>query len=377
MGRKAPDALPGLAATLALALSLCSCTAKPPVEVFSNLPVVAAGLTTTCTVDPTRQLVCFGAAVGDGAGTFTAHTSPYIPTGLGRVKAVTLSAASNTVCVIKADAGSTVTCWGYQGVGATFIGLPKVPVDVPGVQGAVAISAGGMRVCAALADGGVTCWRFDDQRDSAVDVAPLAGLSGITALSMGDGHACGIRTDQSVLCWGQNQHGELGTGVIAPTADPQPPTVVPGLKALSVSAGQWHSCAVITDGTVRCWGWNLEGEIGAPKQPIPESFATPQPVPGVADAKAVSAGSSFTCTVLANRTVQCWGRNAKGQLGNGTLTRSHIPTAVQGLQSAVFVSAGNEHACASGLGLLTKCWGRNDYGQLGDGTTTDSKVPVP
>jgi alpha-tubulin suppressor-like RCC1 family protein len=356
----------------------CGNPPKIPTSVLSNLPVVAAGLGTTCILDPTGKVVCFGMSVGDTS--FSAHLAPFTLTSLGTIKSVALSSGTNTGCVVKADAMLSVVCWGYQGIDlGTSTQLPPTAFPVPGVQGAVAVSAGKMAACAILGDGRVECWNFNDQSNTAINVAIQPGLAGIAQISVGNEHACAIQTDHSVLCWGKNERGQLGNGQIAPSTVPTfPPTVVPGLKAVSVSAGAFHTCAVLVDGSVQCWGFNSDGELGMVVQPSNQVFPSPQPVAGLSNALAVSVGDYFSCVALSDRTAKCWGINDKGQLGTGsTAPRSATPSTVQGLQRIVFISAGSQHACGSGFGVTIECWGADGSGQLTDGMTNDSNTPKP
>jgi alpha-tubulin suppressor-like RCC1 family protein len=367
--------LPAMLAAVALFCGACATPTRS--DVASNLPVVGAGDSTTCVVDPTKSLVCYGASVGDSASTFKVHLDAFtVP--VGKVQSVSLSASSNVGCAIKADPESTVVCWGYQGVSnSSHVGLAKNPVVVPGVAGATSVSANGLRACAALVSGTVTCWSFDDQSDTPINIAPLTGIDSVATVTLGDHHGCALRKDGSVWCWGQNTHGELGNGTIAPSPTEFPPAPVAGLTATSVSAGSAHTCAV-QDGTVKCWGLNREGEIGIPASPSPQSFPSPQLVANFSGVRAVSAGNSFNCAVMLDATVQCWGADEIGQLGIGsTMPQKSTPSPIPGLKKMYFASAGNRHACASGLGLAVKCWGVNDFGQLTNASTAPSSSPVP
>ena len=106
--------------------------------------------------------------------------------------------------------------------------------------------------------------------------------------------------------------------------------------------------------------------------------SVPVTVSGLTGATAISAGDAHTCAVLSAGTVQCWGYNYDGELGNGTNTDSTVPVSVTGLAGATAIAAGYYHTCALLSGGTVKCWGRNVEGQLGDRTNTnaDSNVPV-
>jgi alpha-tubulin suppressor-like RCC1 family protein len=143
----------------------------------------------------------------------------------------------------------------------------------------------------------------------------------------------------------------------------------------SLAVGHSFACAVRGDGTVWCWGMNLDGQLGArlPDRSVPVAV----PVVGVGDAVAVSAAPGRTCVLRAGGTVSCWGDNDYGQLGDGAPgTSSSVPVSPSGLGPAIAVSTGDYHTCAVLVDGNVACWGQNIEGTLGDGTTTDSLVPV-
>jgi len=150
---------------------------------------------------------------------------------------------------------------------------------------------------------------------------------------------------------------------------------VSGLSnAIAVSAGSEHTCAVLSDGTVECGGDNCTGDLGNGGTELDSS--TPVLVSGVSNAIAVSAGSEHTCAVVSGGTVECWGDNTYGELGNGTDANSSTPVLVSGLSNAIAVSAGYSHSCADLSGGSVECWGYNGSGELGNGTDTNSLTPV-
>ena len=108
-------------------------------------------------------------------------------------------------------------------------------------------------------------------------------------------------------------------------------------SATSISAGGNHTCAIVAGGTVDCWGSNSSGELGDGST---TDRIAPVPVSGLTGAVAVSAGFSHTCALLSGGTVTCWGRNSEGQLGDGSATSSSTPVAVVGLTGVSAISAG-------------------------------------
>ena len=195
-----------------------------------------------------------------------------------------------------------------------------------------------------------------------------------SSVSAGGHHTCALLSNGTVQCWGVNLSGQLGNGT---TTFSSTPVAVSGITtATAVSAGNDHTCAVLSNGTVQCWGDNLSGQLG--NGGAPAFSSTPVAVSGITTATAVAAGDSHhTCARLENGTVQCWGDNFSGQLGNGTRTFSSTPVAVSGITTATAVSAGVFHTCASLENGTVQCWGYNAFGRLGNGTTTSSSTPVP
>src|SRR6266540_1013484 len=181
------------------------------------------------------------------------------------------------------------------------------------------------------------------------------GVDIATAGAAGDYHTCALLQNGAARCWGLNSTGQLGDGS---TTNSATPVAVSGITtATVVSSGYFHTCAVLQDGTVRCWGDNTYGQLGDGTTIIPPAVrggpstahsATPVTVSGISTAVTVSAADGFhTCAVLQDGTVRCWGDNSTGQLGNGSTTNSATPVTVSGISTAVAVSIGVIHTCAS------------------------------
>jgi alpha-tubulin suppressor-like RCC1 family protein len=152
---------------------------------------------------------------------------------------------------------------------------------------------------------------------------------------------------------------------------------VSGLSGVvAISAGGSHSCALLSDATVRCWGRNVEGQLGS-ESIVSAYFAIPVAVTGLTGVSAVDAGGYHTCALISGGAVRCWGNNMEGELGNGLMSNSTLATTVNGLTGDVLViAAGTTHTCALLSAGSVTCWGQNLAGQLGNGSTTSSLVPV-
>lgn len=142
---------------------------------------------------------------------------------------------------------------------------------------------------------------------------------------------------------------------------------------VDLSSGRWHSCVVLRDRSVRCWGWNYDGQLGDGTR---SGHNAPIVVTEVRDAVEVRAGWDFSCARTSSGAVQCWGENDYGQLGNGDRHTSASPVAVLGIRDARQITVGETHACALRAGGAVSCWGENEFGELGDGTTTLRTRPV-
>ncbi|MBU1243722.1 DUF4215 domain-containing protein [Myxococcota bacterium] len=198
---------------------------------------------------------------------------------------------------------------------------------------------------------------------------------GVRQLVAGEAHTCALLTDDTLWCWGWNLYGQLGDGT---GLDSSIPVRIAALEdqAASVSAGAWHTCAVKLDGSLWCWGRNDRGQLGVG---VTEDRLSPvviaDLVVGVAQ---VSCGYGHTCIISNDGSASCWGANDFGQLGNGTATDSPSPVQVSGFGSEIAgISAGDEFTCARKVDGSPFCWGRNDLGQLGDGTLTEKSRPTP
>lgn len=203
------------------------------------------------------------------------------------------------------------------------------------------------------------------------------GVSNAISVSAGYGHSCAVLNDGSVMCWGENGSGQLGDGTTVQYRSTA--TTVSGISnavAVDVGTGQ-HTCAVLDTGAVKCWGYNGDGELG---DGTLIDKTTPVTVAGISTAQAISVGTNHSCAKLSSGSIQCWGSNWMGQLGNGSTmhssSRSTTPVTVTGITNAASISTGAFHSCAAlNTGTLS-CWGRNNQGQLGNGTLSNNATPV-
>jgi alpha-tubulin suppressor-like RCC1 family protein len=350
----------------------------------ANTPtVVSAGGEYTCVRLPDGTVQCAGRNQFGQLANGTLNNSSVLGAVTGLTTATRVIAGDEFACALLADA--TARCWGLGEKGqrgdGTLTQMSTVPVSVSGLAGAAAVTAGYNHACALLTDGTMRCWGANDYGQlgnpftpppgSSVPVA-VSGITGATAITAGAFHTCAVLRDSTLRCWGQNDLGQLGNGTF--TSSSTPVTVRGTTGATGIAGGGAHTCALLVDGTVQCWGNNYQGQLGDGTS-IPSS--TPVRVVGITGASAVAAGWQHTCAPLRDGTVQCWGENAFGQLGDGTMRNSSTPVPVVGIAGAVGVTSGWwHHSCALLATGMVRCWGVNEWGQFGNGTTTSSSTPV-
>lgn len=194
------------------------------------------------------------------------------------------------------------------------------------------------------------------------------------AITAGAGFTCALRRAGAVDCWGDNSQGALGLGDTTDRARPTRLTL--GSEMRAISAGQFHVCALPRDlRAIGCWGQNSDHQAGQPDEGT--IFPSIVSVPGTAGARDVAAGFRHTCAVLAEGVVACWGAAGNGRLGRvEPAESSSVATPVAGLLGATLVAAGTAHSCAA-LPDGIWCWGDNRMAQLAvDAVTVDSVEPV-
>jgi len=213
----------------------------------------------------------------------------------------------------------------------------------------------------------------------------LAGKN-VIALSAGGWHSLALCSDGTVAAWGYNGHGQLGNGT---TIDSSVPVLVTksgglaGKTVVSVAAGQFHSLALCSDSTIAAWGRNSNGQLGnnsATNSNVPVSVMKSGVLAGNT-VIAVSAGDFHSLALCSDGTVAAWGYNLDGELGNGSTTSSNVPVLVtlSGVladKTVVAVSVGSQHSLALCSDGTVAAWGYNSGGEIGNGTTANSNVPV-
>mgnify|MGYP000914713683 CR=1 FL=1 len=367
-----------------------------------NALVIAAHNGTTCAVVSTGDVTCWGSANSYrlGTGSLTDAPSPTGPVDLSAA-AFAVAVGSSTVCAL---VGSEVVCWGGDSSGTAGVGaangnalLPSDPFDVPGANPVVGLGSYLGGTCSVQQTSGtVRCWGLNDDgqlgqgtSDSDPHDTPTTAalLPAPNNASMVDGymeHVCARQTGGEVACWGLDQSGQVGNGAATSGEEPTPVAVTlpaPG-TALDVAAGYAFTCAVLSDGDITCWGDDSDGQLGnGATTGVVHAPPAPITLPSPGTAVAVDAGNSFACAVLSNNTVTCWGADNNGQAGNGSGSSADVtaPPAAITLPSpgtATDVQAGLGHACALLTDGKVACWGDDIFGSVGNGPS-GSTVSAP
>jgi alpha-tubulin suppressor-like RCC1 family protein len=342
-----------------------------------------------------------------------------------------ITAGGSHTCAI--DYEGNVRCWGDNYSGVLGQGDTQDRGDEPGEMGdaivtvdlgsgqwpfslrttATSVAAGLVHTCAILDTGQVKCWGNNGQGQLGLGLSPLEirgddpGEMGdalpavdlgngrtATAITAGEAHTCALLDDGNVTCWGDNFAGQLGIGTTDDRGDgPNEmggalPDVDlgPGRTALVIAAGARHTCAILDNGLIKCWGDNASGQLGigttANRGDAPGEMGDALPtvdLGGAMTASALTAGNLHTCALLDDITIKCWGSGAYGQIGIGSTTTrgdqagemgANLPAVNLGTgQSPAAVTAGDRQTCALLQSNTVKCWGDNGSGQLGLGNT--------
>jgi alpha-tubulin suppressor-like RCC1 family protein len=244
---------------------------------------------------------------------------------------------------------------------------------------AAKIACGDDHDCVVLSDGTIRCWgnNMSGQLGGgtmssgfAANPVTVVGLSmAATAVAAGLRHSCAIVTNGDIWCWGSGP--ALGDGLGAIELAPAK-VVTLGAKAEAIAAAGINSCAQLADGSVACWGDGGNGQLGTGMPTA--SSATPVSVALPGSASGIAVSQTHACTSVSSD-LTCWGDNTDGELGNGGVPAGILKATTSIAQSGFGV--GSSVTCALVIGGYTECWGNDGSGQIGNGTTSTSPVTAP
>ena len=304
----------------------------------------------TCALTVEGQVWCWGNNQDGqlGTGDVFDRSEPYHVAVV--TQATDLSMGTSFTCAAQID--GQVLCWGLSDEGQT--GSPALTVDrVRGLDEPAIKVAVDYESCALLQSGAVKCWDQNDYEPGAVEsmdqiLQTVDGLNGtVVDIQSGGTFSCALLASGHVQCWGGNEYGELGAAL--PTQSYAPVDVNLRGEAESMALGSVHACAILTDGGVQCWGDDLLNQLG-------DSGNTNTTAQGATDvtglrtaAVQIAAGYSSSCALLADASVECWGRFGDYQ---------GAATDVEGLdQAALAVAAASTYMCVLLDSGIVQCLG--------------------
>jgi alpha-tubulin suppressor-like RCC1 family protein/subtilisin family serine protease len=357
--------------------------------------MVVAGAAHSCGLHVSGAAYCWGfrQALGNGAE----ENSPFPVPVAGGLRFISLTAGSLHTCglTLLRDA----YCWGSNTSGQIGDGTEAYrssPVPVSGGLRFAALDAGAVHTCGVTVTGDGYCWGWNftgqlgNGRKNEESHVPVFVGAGFTAMAAGHVHTCGSRNTDA-YCWGHNGPGRLGitstddrgvTVSTCPSPSAQlvgeclvPAPVLGGLQFRSLAAGWNHTCGLTVSGAAYCWGQNGHGAVGVDSAGTGD-FDQPIAVEDGRTYHSITAGQVHSCALTAAGSVDCWGGNLHGQLGDGTAVSRRRPVAAATAVSFTRLDAGTEHTCALGADGRAFCWGENLFGQIGNGTIGGS-VTVP
>lgn len=346
--------------TLSLAACLMLFSTTSAGAPLNSVFRLAAGGGHTCAMDTALNVFCWGRNDQGQLGIRSRadRSRPTVVAGIGNDINAIAAGGAHTCALTN---GGQLFCWGSNshgqiGDGTRFV--RTIATAVGGLTTPTAVELGAFHTCALEVSGNVRCWGRnlegqlgDGSQLDRFTAVSVTGLSGALDVAVGGFHSCAITPSRAVRCWGSNEFGQLGDGG---STDSNSAVDVPalGATAIALSAGLTHTCALLTGGTLKCWG----RFIGA----VPMDL-------GLLNVSKISAGAYHQCALNNIGEVRCIGWNGKGQLGDGSTTDRLVPVAVTSLGGGVSeISAGSAHTCAAmAVDGGLRCWGDNSDGQLG------------
>lgn len=381
----------GLAHALSGALPPADATSVPLSGRLTGVKAVAAGREHTCALLESGAVKCWGNNVRGqlGNGSTTRSDLPVSVSGISN--ATHIAAMDDSTCVVLAGGG--VKCWGDNGYGELGTGDPSfamTPQVVPSLTDVIDIAGGAHHVCARRGGSELTlCWGANSFSQMGIDtginssdqhVTQVHGPQPQSAMGLGSYHTC-FSNGTSTECWGANFRGQLGRSTFS-NQEFATGASIDIANVVAIDGGYDHTCATQFAFVIvmSCWGRNTYGGLGIGSAGV--DIAEPQAVTGLRlPVKDISLGYAFTCARLIDDTLQCWGINGQGQLGDGTQEQRNAPVDVIDLADVVQFSAGQSHVCAVLSSGEVKCWGKNVLdgvaGLLGTGDADQDELWTP
>ncbi len=391
-------------------------------DTSNTIKQVVTGNLHTCAIIDNNTVKCWGLGnngslgygntndIGDDE---TPDSIDVVNFGTGRT-AKQIAAGSEHTCAVLDN--NTVKCWGNGGAGrlgygnTNDIGDDETPDSIGVVnlgtgRTAKQIAAGGEHTCAVLDNNTVKCWGLgnngrlgygntndigDDETPDNIGVVNLGTGRTAKQIAAGGEHTCAVLDNDTVRCWGNGGAGRLGYGNTNDIGDDETPDSIGvvnlgiGRNAEQITTGNLHTCAMLDDDSVKCWGLSDNGRLGYGNTNDIGDDETPDSI-GVVNlgigrtAKQVAAGGEHTCAVLDDDSLKCWGLGNNGRLGYGNINNigdNETPDTIgivslESSRTTEQIATGDEHTCAMLSNNSVKCWGNGNLGRLGYGNTND------
>mmetsp|Transcript_15215 Transcript_15215/g.49984 ORF Transcript_15215/g.49984 Transcript_15215/m.49984 type:complete len:294 (-) Transcript_15215:761-1642(-) len=245
------------------------------------------------------------------------------------------------------------------------------------------LATGFNHACAVLPVGTVWCWGWNNRgqlgnlalgtQDQSTTPVQVDTITNVTSVSLGYEHSCALLGNSTVWCWGANSYGQLGNNDTATSVAPVQVSNI--TTATSIALGTYHSCALLADETVWCWGNNFNSRLGHGGT---DQSNVPVQVSNITGVESIALGNAHSCAVKTNDGVWCWGFNGEGQLGNGNKDTQATPVQIATADDDVkSIAAGDDHSCAVSRNGTVHCTGNGVNGELGNGGGVNSLVAVP
>lgn len=353
------------------------------VGLSSDVTAIAGGRRHGCALQ-SGGVKCWGSNDHGQLGTGNTNASLVPVQVVGLESGVTgIAAGERTSCAILT--GGEAKCWGQNYYGqlgdGTTIDAP-LPTPVAGLaSGVVNITPGMHGTCFVLQSGATKCsgWFLGNGDLDAFSTTPVDVLldDDAAVVSVGLEHRCVRTMASSVACWGEGDLGQVGDGALVDRPAPVAVSTLPVGSVREIASGLFHTCALLVDGEVRCWGYGVAG-LGNGR-PLYRSSPVEVGMQGGDQVIKLALGSDHACALTETGEAWCWGDNKSGGLGDGTTLAHASPALVAGDLLHSDISAGKDFTCSlvtdSSAEQRAFCWGEAGRGQIGDGTFMPSTLP--
>tara|TARA_Y100000389_G_scaffold150146_1_gene149619 strand:+ start:12047 stop:13255 length:1209 start_codon:yes stop_codon:yes gene_type:complete len=384
--------------SLLSALFLVLITAYTPAHSNSFIEI-SAGDNHTCILNSNGNAYCWGDnSVGQlGNSTTKSSMSPVAVS--GGLKFKSISVGWDHTCGVTFD--NDAYCWGRGRYGSLGNGSPNnsaIPSIVSGNLSFELVNAGLSHTCGITINEKGYCWgrgeagilgdegvsevarNYTKSKSSSVPVQ-VAGKIAFGSINAGSATTCGISSNGDAYCWGSSDFGNL-LGQGNDTSSKAAPSLVAGnfqFQPNSISVGLDHVCALGTTDKAICWGRGRFGKLGIGSTGhlgVLENLRTPREINGNISFASIATGTFQTCGISTDGKAYCWGRNGKGQLGDGTTEMRVEPTAVSSNLNFSNITIGTKHTCGISTNNEVYCWGEGRAGKLGTRSIENRSIPT-